>query len=147
MKFSLTVRKDAEEEVRAAVHEESEFTSQLESLVRGYAGVSSLRGYREDEAKILPLAEIECISVLDGKCRAIDSRGDEYVLKARLYELEEQLPGNFIRINKSALANRDRIDRLTASFSGAVDVVFRCGCRDYVSRRCLKELKRRLGIQ
>ena len=49
----------------------------------------------------------------------------------------------FIRINKSALANEAHLERFTASFNGAVDAVFRSGYREYVSRRCFAEIKRR----
>ena len=62
----------------------------------------------------------------------------------RLYELSEVLPGCFIKINKSSLANRTRIDRFSAAFSGSVDVIFKCGYRDYVSRRCFSEIKKEL---
>ena len=48
-----------------------------------------------------------------------------------------------MRINKSALANEAHLERFTASFNGAVDAVFRSGYREYVSRRCFAEIKRR----
>ena len=67
----------------------------------------------------------------------------EYRLQERLRELEEILPSYFIRINKSTLANEHRIDRFVAVFSGGVDAVFQCGWREYVSRRCFSEIKRR----
>ena len=78
-----------------------------------------------------------------GKTYAIDSKNRKYRLKQRLYELEERLPSFYIRINKSTLANEQRIERFAATFSGAVDAVFRCGYREYVSRRCFSEIKRR----
>ena len=52
-------------------------------------------------------------------------------------------PSYFIRINKSTLANEHRIVRFDAAFSGGVDAVFRCGYRDYVSRRCFSQIRRR----
>ena len=91
----------------------------------------------------LPFSEIECITVLDGKTYAIDTKNRRYRLKQRLYELEQMAPSSFIRINKSALANESRLERFQTSFSGAVDAVFRCGYREYVSRRCFAEIKRR----
>ena len=66
-----------------------------------------------------------------------------YAVHLRLYELEAMLPASFIRINKSALANEAHLERFTASFNGAVDAVFRSGYREYVSRRCFAEIKRR----
>ena len=91
----------------------------------------------------LAFSEIECITVLNRKVVAIDSHGSHYRIQERLRDLEEILPTYFIRINKSTLANEHRIDRFEAVFSGGVDAVFRCGYRDYVSRRCFAELRRR----
>ncbi len=144
MKFTLVVDETAEESVVATVHRESGFTVQMENLVLHYTGGDRLAAYTEDELKMLPFAQIECITLLGGKTYAIDREGEKYLLRHRLYELEQLLPANFIRINKSSLANQDRLDRLSASFNGAVDAVFKCGYRDYVSRRCFGELKRRL---
>ena len=85
----------------------------------------------------------ECITVLDGKTYAVTRSGERCRLKLRLYELEAMLPASFIRINKSALANEAHLERFTASFNGTVDAVFRSGYREYVSRRCFAEIKRR----
>jgi DNA-binding LytR/AlgR family response regulator len=74
---------------------------------------------------------------------AIDREGNRYALKERLRDLESTLPSYFIRINKSALANEHRILRFDAVFSGGVDAVFQCGYREYVSRRCFSEIRRR----
>ena len=62
---------------------------------------------------------------------------------ASLRDLEALLPSYFIRINKSTLANEHRIVRFDAVFSGGVDAVFRCGYREYVSRRCFTQIRRR----
>lgn len=143
MKFSLIIDKSREEEVAVTVHERSSLTEQIEALVLQHTGSDRVAAYTEDEMKPLPFDEIECITVLEGKTYAIDTRNRRYRLKQRLYELEQQLPSYFIRINKSTLANEKRIERFAASFSGAVDAVFRCGWREYVSRRCFAEIKRR----
>ena len=91
----------------------------------------------------LSFPEIECITVLDRKVVAIDTSGNHYRIQERLRDLEEILPSYFIRINKSAIANEHRIARFDAVFSGGVDAVFRCGYREYVSRRCFAEIRRR----
>lgn len=147
MKFQLVIDKSAEEAVVATVHRETDFTAKIENMVLHYTGGDRLTGYTEDDIKMLPYSQIECITLLGGKTYAIDSRGEKYLLRYRLYELEELLPSNFIRINKSSLANQDRLDRLSASFNGAVDAIFKCGYQDYVSRRCFAELKRRLTVK
>lgn len=144
MKFRLIIEKNEEEEIIAKVHERSSLTEQIEALVQNYAGTDRIYGSTEDDIKLLKFSQIECITVLDGKTYAIDNNAERYRLKQRLYELEEILPANFFRINKSTFANENGLERFSASFNGAVDAIFKCGYKDYVSRRCLAAIKRRL---
>ena len=143
MKYKLIIDKHAEEEIIAIVHAPSSLTQQIEDLVCGFSGGGALIGYREDEMRKLSFEELECITILDRKVIAIDTEGKQYLLKDRLRDLEAVLPSYFIRINKSAIANEHRILKFDAVFSGGVDAVFRCGYREYVSRRCFAEIRRR----
>ena len=143
MKYKLIIDKDAEEEIIAIVRAPSTLTAQIEDLVRDFSGEDFLVGHRNDEMRKLSFGEIECITVLDRRVIAIDTNGNRYVLKERLRDLEAALPSYFIRINKSTLANEHSIRRFDAAFSGGVDAVFRCGYREYVSRRCFAEIRRR----
>ena len=143
MKYKLIIDKDAEEEIIAIVRAPSTLTAQIEDLVRVFSGEDFLVGHRNDEMRKLSFGEIECITVLDRKVIAIDTNGNRYVLKERLRNLESVLPSYFIRINKSTLANEHSIRRFDAAFSGGVDAVFACGYREYVSRRCFSEIRRR----
>ena len=143
MKYKLIIDKNAEEEVIAIVHGPSSLTQQIEDLICGFSGSEYIMGYREEEMRKLEFSEIQCITVLDRKVVAIDIEGNRFSLKNRLRDLEEILPSYFIRINKSTLANEHCIVRFDAVFSGGVDAVFRCGYRDYVSRRCFAQIRRR----
>ena len=143
MKYRLIIDREAEEEIIAVVHAPSELTRQIEELVYSPSGTGGILGFREEEMRKLPFEQIECITILDRKVMAIDSGGRRFTLKNRLRDLEAVLPPYFIRINKSTLANERRILRFDAVFSGGVDAVFRCGYREYVSRRCFAEIKRR----
>ena len=143
MKYKLIIDKNAEEEIIAIVREPSLLTQQIENLVCSYSGADSIMGHGEDEMRKLTFGEIECITILDRKVIAIDSQGNRYRIQERLRDLETVLPSYFIRINKSTLANEHRIVRFDAVFSGGVDAFFRCGYREYVSRRCFAEIKRR----
>ena len=143
MKYKLIIDKNAEEEIIAVVHEPSSLTRKIEDLVLDFSGRDSILGYREDELRKLSFSDIECITVLDRKVVAIDTHGLHYSLRDRLRDLEAFLPSYFIRINKSTLANEHRITRFDAVFGGGVDAVFQCGYREYVSRRCFAEIRRR----
>ena len=143
MKYRLIIDKNAEEEIIAIVHSPSSLTEQIENLVCNYTGTDCILGYRDDELRKLAFKEIECITILDRKVIAIDTSGNHYRIQDRLRDLEELLPSYFIRINKSTLANEHRILRFDAAFSGGVDAVFQCGYREYVSRRCFADIRRR----
>ena len=143
MKFKLIIDKDKEEEVVATVHARSGLIDEIEALVLNRGAADRIAGYLENEIKLLDVSEIQCITVLDGKTYAIDDKNCRFRLKQRLYELESALPATFIRINKSSLANEKALDRFSVTYAGCVDAIFKCGYREYVSRRCFAEIKRR----
>ena len=143
MKFKLIINKDAEEEIVATVHSRSSLTQRIEEMVMAFSGEDYLLGYRDDEIRKIPYERIECITILDRKVIAIDTEGGRYLLKERLRDLDGILPSYFIRINKSTIANEQGILKFEAVFSGGVDAVFHSGYRDYVSRRCFSEIRRR----
>ena len=134
MKFKLIIDSQKDEEIVATVRARTPLIDEIEALISKHT----------DRIKMLSVSEIACITVLDGKTYAIDSKNRRYRLKQRLYELESQLPSSFIRINKSTLANEARLDRFKVSYAGSVDAVFKCGYTEYVSRRCFAQIKRRL---
>ena len=143
MKFTLITDPSREEEIIATVHRESELTSEIERLVMQYNGDGKIAVYDDDGMALMELEDIECISVMDKKSMVVDKDGRHHRIKLRLYEVEKLLPSYFIRINKSAFANEKRIERFAATFSGAVDAVFMSGYKDYVSRRCFAQIRRR----
>lgn len=143
MKYKLIIDKNADEEIVAIVRAPSSLTEQIENLVCSFSGADSIMGYRDGEMRKLAISEIECVTIIDKKVMAIDTNGNHFSLRERLRDLENILPSYFIRINKSALANEHRILRFDAVFSGGVDAVFQCGYREYVSRRCFSQIRRR----
>ena len=145
MKFTLIIDKEKDEEIVVTVHNRTALIDEIEELISRHT--DRIPGYTEDDITMLSVSQIECITVLDGKTYAIDSKNHRYRLKQRLYELEQQLPPSFIRINKSALANETRLDRFQVTYAGSVDAVFKCGYREYVSRRCFTQVKRRFDVK
>ena len=142
MQFKLIIDQEKDEEVVITAHRRNTLIDEIEALISKHT--DRIPGYTEDDIKMLSVSEIECITVLDGKTYAIDTKNCRYRLKQRLYELEQQLPASFIRINKSSLANETYLDRFAVTIAGSVDAVFKCGYREYVSRRCFVQIKRRL---
>ncbi len=68
-----------------------------------------------------------------------------YIIKYRLYELEEILPGYFLRISKSAILNVNRIFSIDRNLASSSLVSFQNTHKKvYISRRYLKPLTDRL---
>lgn len=146
MIFKLQIDKDREEEVTATVHRRTPLIDEIEKLVLQENITDQIPGYYEYEITMLDIRQVECFYVEADKTYASYISGKRYLIKMRLYELEKILPADFERINKSALANWKRISKFKVQLSGAVNVVFKNGYTDYISRRCFAELKRRHGL-
>lgn len=144
MKYIIEYDTNKEEFLQATLHHQGEFSQQLEALIRSYRGEDSIIGYGEDDMRFLRFSEMDCITVVNAKTYAILSNGEQYRLRLRLYEAAELLPPSFFRLNKSTFANRSKIQKYEATFSGSVNAVFKSGYVEYVSRRCFAEIKREL---
>lgn len=145
MKYRLIIDKEAEEEIVVRVHSPSRLTDEIENLVNSYVGQDGITVSGDDELFFLGFSDIECVTVIDRKVYAVDKDGEKHRVNQRLCDLEDVLPSYFIRINKSAIANGRRIAKFHTVYSGAVDAIFKSGYREYVSRRCFAEIKRRFN--
>ncbi|MBE6748273.1 MAG: LytTR family transcriptional regulator [Ruminococcaceae bacterium] len=143
MKFQLIIDEENEELITARVKKSNELTDRIENLVKEYVGENKIVAFGEDETVILEIKNIECVTVIDNKVWAITENG-KFLIKNRLYEVEKILTSSFIRINKSSVANINRIKKFISTYSGGVNVEFKSGYNDYISRRCLPQVKRRL---
>ena len=146
MKFKLIIDKDREEEISVIAHSASDFIAKIENMVMEHNGKNGIYVYRDDEITHLDFIDIECITIIDRKVYIIGRDGTQYRTNKKLCDIEPELPTYFIRINKSSLANERRIKSYKTTFSGAVDAVFKCGYREYVSRRCFANIKKRYEI-
>lgn len=143
MKFKLIINRDDDEEIIAKVHSASKLTAEIENIVLSYIGNDGLTVHGDYELTTLKFQEIECITMIDRKVFVIDSKANKYRKTGTLADIEKSLPNYFIRINKSTIANERSISCYKTTFSGGVDAIFKCGYKDYVSRRCFSEIKRR----
>ena len=143
MKISVFTDKNREEEIVIFAHEETELINQIKSLINDYS--SQITGFKENEIYQLKATDIYCFTVENNKVFAI-TENDKFLLKNRLYSIEEGLSSDFIKINKSCIANIKKIERFDAAITGTLMVKFKNGYTDYVSRRSVKSVKERLGI-
>ncbi len=143
MKCKVFIDKNHEEEVIIYSHQRNALVEQLESLVN--AQEVEIIGYKEQETVKLDLSDIFCFICENNKVYAITEK-EKYKIKLRLYQLEERLPQNFVKLNQSCLGNISKIKRFKASFGGSLSVEFKNGYMDCVSRRQMKIVKERFGF-
>lgn len=143
MKLQIVINPNRDEEITIYAHEKSPLVCEIEELVKSYS--VDLIGYTENETVKLNLSDIYCFFTEDNKVFAL-TENEKYRLKSRLYQIEESLSDNFVKINQSCIANIKKIDRFKATVGGSLTVVFKNGHVDFVSRRNLKNVKERLGL-
>ena len=98
------------------------------------------------EAEILSPEDIIRIYAAGGKTFASVSK-KEYILRQRLYELEEQLTKHsFVRISNSEIINLKKVRNFDLSLSGTICVTLSDGTATYVSRRYVSKIKQVLGL-
>lgn len=144
MKFKLFIKPHAEEIVQAQVYQASTFTDQLADFVKNDGRSGLLTVYNDTDLWQIPFEQITLITIITGKTYAITNQNKKYLIRKRLYQLMELVPDNFWQINKSSVANRKQIARFTMDKEAGVNVIFKNGLTDYVSRRCFAKIRKEL---
>ncbi len=143
MKCKVFIDKNHEEEVIVYSHQRNDLVEQIESLVNSQK--IEIVGYKDQETVKLNLSEVFCFICENNKVFALTEK-ERFKIKLRLYQLEEKLPQDFVKLNQSCIGNIRKIQRFNASFGGSLSVEFKNGYCDYVSRRQLKIVKERFGF-
>lgn len=133
---------DEREEIVIYTKQRDALVEKIEAIVENSG--SELVGLDErGESVVVSAAEVTAFTVIDGCVWAILDTG-RLKMRTRLYELEASLSKSFVRINKSALINIEKIRSFSTGFGCSLEVNFKNGYKDYVSRRQIKTLKERL---
>ena len=123
-------------------------TEEIEDLVKRLSenNPQIISGSRDGKVEILEQMELIRLYANSGKIFAVTDKG-EYVLRLRLYEVEERLnPHQFVRISNSEIINLKKVDSFDLSFTGTICVKLLNGSVTYVSRRYVSKVKKILGI-
>ena len=121
----------------------SEEIHNIVSFLEAKKGV--ITAVSEDRTIVLREEEIYLIRI-ENKETVIYCKKRQYISKKRLCELEKNLKHGFMKISKTTLINLNYLDSIEASFGGMMLLIMKNGCKDYVSRKYLPDLKKYLGL-
>ncbi|MBB4823130.1 DNA-binding LytR/AlgR family response regulator [Sporosarcina luteola] len=134
------------EETAIHIHAKS-FTDDIERIMKLLKSSSTevIDGYLLQEIYMLKIPDIYFV-YSEGAKVYFQTDENEYESKRKLYELEDLLEKEFVRINKSTLVNVSKISFMKMEKIGMMQLVMDNGTTAHVSRLYLKTLKKRLGI-
>ena len=102
MKYKLIIDENHEEELIIYAHSKNNIVNKIINILDDK--VNSINGYYDDEIYLLNLDNIHCFVIENTKTYAYYNK-DKLLVKYRLYELENILDDNFIKINQSCIIN------------------------------------------
>lgn len=145
MKIRIEIKEDLEEdEVIIRCKELNKTIQKIQQSISENTSLPKLIFYKDEIEYYLPLNEILFFETAENALEAHTEK-DIYKIKYRLYELEEILPNNFVRISKSAILNVNQVYSIERNITSSSIVKFYKSHKQvYVSRNYFKELKQRL---
>ena len=144
MKLELNIDEKIKETL--VVVSANKIDKEVQNLIN-YIEYSSeyLIGIVENKASIIDIDEIIRVYIEDRKTFVVTLK-DTYVVKKKLYEVENIVTRNFVKISQSEIANIRFIKNLDFSNTGTIVIKYKNSDISYVSRRMIKEFKLKLGI-
>lgn len=128
--------------------ETNEWSDELEEIIRVIKRKNRQRifGIESEQTVLLSPTDIDFVYAEKRKIFAcIGSRNIE--IRMKLYEVEEILaPYGFMRFSKSVIGNLNRIERFELSFNGNLCVFFESGNKEYITRKYVAPIKKRLEM-
>ena len=141
MKVNLFVSRDIEEPY-ADIH-----TNELtDNVTKAISILESDESYdMVADIALLQLDEIYMFRVEDKQVK-VYTESSEYLIKKPLYQVEESLSTDFVRISKTSIVNLKKIERVAPSLKGMMFIQLKNGLKDNISRKYLPDFKNALDL-
>lgn len=144
IKLDISSQYVEKEVIIKAPQDDDEVAAIVNSLKDVEDKFNHLNGYLGETVYSLELKGILFFETNDRSVYA-HTVNNAFLIHYRLYELEENLPDNFLRVSKSSILNVNEILSLSRSVTGNLVQFKNTYKQVYVSRRFLKELKIKLN--
>ena len=146
MKVNLFVSKDVEEPY-AEIHtnELNENITKAMSILENDESNELLAVKKDSDIALLEYDDIFMFRV-ENKQVNVFTKDYDYIIKKPLYQIEENLNSDFVRISKTTIVNLKMIKRVAPSLRGMMFIELKNGLKDNISRKYLPEFKRALDL-
>lgn len=144
MKVRVEISEDVREKelvIRAGEYDDE--VRQLLDALQDMQGRRQLVFYKDSTEYFFPADRILFFET-GGRQVYAHTKDDVFVVRYRLYELEDILSGKFMRVSKSTIVNLGRIFALTQSLSNCLIQFAGTHKQVYVSRRYYRLLRERM---
>ena len=146
MKVNLFVSRDIEEP-HADIHtnELTDNISKAMSILESEDANGMLAVKKGSDIALLELSDVFMFRVEDKQVKVYAEKS-EYLIKKPLYQVEETLGGDFVRISKTTIVNLKKIERVAPSLKGMMFIELKNGLKDNISRKYLPGFKQALDL-
>ncbi len=145
MKVRIEIDENLEDdEVIIRCKELNTSIKKVEQAIFNINSIQKLVFYKNDIEYYLPLNQILFFETAENSVQAHTEK-EIYKIKYRLYELEELLPNNFVRVSKSTILNANQVYSIDKNITSSSIVQFsKSNKQFYVTKNYYKILKQRL---
>ena len=146
MKVNLFVSKDVEEPY-AEIHtnELNENITKAMSILENDESNELLAVKKDSDIALLEYDDIFMFRV-ENKQVNVFNKDYDYIIKKPLYQIEENLNSDFVRISKTTIVNLKKIKRVAPSLRGMMFIELKNGLKDNISRKYLPNFKQALDL-
>lgn len=146
MKVNLFVSRDIEEPY-ADIHtnELTDNITKAMSILESEESNEMLAVKKGSDIALLEFSDIYMFRVEDKQVK-VYTEDEEYLIKKPLYQVEESLTGDFVRISKAAIVNLKKVGRVAPSLKGMMFIELKNGLKDNISRKYLPGFKEALDL-
>ena len=146
MKVNLFVSRDIEEP-HADIHtnELTDNITKAMSILESEESSDMLAVKKGSDIALLQFSEVYMLRVEDKQVKVYTENLD-YLIKKPLYQVEETLSTDFVRISKTTIVNLKKIERVAPSLKGMMFIQLKNGLKDNISRKYLPDFKNALDL-
>ena len=146
MKVNLFVSRDIEEP-HADIHtnELTDNITKAMSILESDDTNEILAVKNGSDITLLQFDDVFMLRV-ENKQVKVYTENKEYLIRKPLYQVEESLSGDFVRISKTTIVNLKKIKRVAPSLKGMMFIELKNGLKDNISRKYLPDFKNALDL-